>query len=151
MACIAVVWRTNYGVSAVEFALETPILLAIVVALVDLGLAFGQQTQLEHAVQAGAEYASRHSWNGNSSTDIANAVTSGTGLSGLTATPAPSQTCGCPSGTAITPATCGSTCSNGQIAGYYVTVSAQVPYTSIPPYSIIHSSTLSSQAVVRVQ
>lgn len=146
----AKIWKADVGIAAVEFALATPILLAILVPLVDLGLAFSQQIQLNQAVQAGAEYAARNPWNSNSSTAIASAITSATTLSGLTAVPAPSQSCGCASGTTITSATCGTTCSSGQTAGYYVTVNAQAPYSTVLPYSVL-GSTLTAQAVVRVQ
>lgn len=140
------------GTSAVEFALAAPVLLGILTPVADLGIAFAQRQQLQQAVQAGAQYASFHPWNRNSPTDIANAVRAASTLSGVAVTPAPFQTCGCPDGSTILSATCGSTCSNGQTAGYYVVVTAQLPYTPILPYSALADQvTLTGQSTVRIR
>jgi len=70
------------------------------------------------------------------------------------------ETCGCPNSTSTaivtgsygSPPTCTSSCPDGSKPGYYVTITANVTYTSVMPYSILGSSaTLSSQAVVRVE
>lgn len=144
--------RAEGGVSAVEFAIAAPILMALLVPVVDLGLAYSEQIQVQQAAQAGAQYASFHPWNSNSPTTIANAVTAASTLSGITATPAPSQVCGCPNGSTITSATCNSTCTNGESAGYYVVVNAQLPYTPQLPYSVLGNSvTLTAQATVRIR
>src|SRR5439155_25522439 len=136
------------GTSAVEFGLAAPILLGLLVPLADLGIAFSEQLQVEQAAQAGAQYAALHAWNSNSVSSITTAVTSASPLSGLSATPAPSQSCGCPTGSTISSATCGSTCSNGETAGYYVTVNAQATYVPQLPYSVLGSSvTLSAQSI----
>lgn len=140
------------GTAAVELALVAPLLLAILVPLADLGMAYSQQVQVQQAAQAGAAYAMLHPWSSTSATAIANTVTSAGNLSGLSATPAPSQSCGCPTGTAVTSATCGSVCSDGQNAGYYVTVYASATYTPVLPYSLLGSSvTLSARSTVRTQ
>ena len=144
--------RAKAGTAAVEFGLTAPLLLGLLVPMADLGIAFSEQLQVQQAAQAGAQYASYQPWNSNSSTAIANAVTSATTLAGLTATPAPSHSCGCPNGTAIAAATCGSTCSDGTTAGYYVVVNAQLAYTPVLPYSLLGSSvTLAAQSTIRVQ
>jgi Flp pilus assembly protein TadG len=144
--------RAPGGTAAVEFALVAPILMGMLVPVVDLSMAFAQRMEVQQAAQAGAQYALLHAWNSNSATNIAAAVTAASNLPGLSATPAPSQFCGCPGGSAITSTTCGSTCSDGTTAGYYVTVSAQYTYTPVVPYSVLGSSvTLSSQSTVRTQ
>jgi Flp pilus assembly protein TadG len=141
--------RDGRGVAAVEFALAAPLLAAILTVVVDFGFGFYEKMQVEDAAQAGAQYALLYGWN---STNVQNAVTGATSLSGITATPAPSQSCGCPSGTAVTATTCGSTCSNGLTAGTYVTVNAQATYTPLISYAVMGSSvTLSAQSVVRIQ
>lgn len=152
MLCqIAKLLHEESGVAAVEFALAAVLLLALLVPVVELGQAYSQQTRVEQAVQAGALYATIHPWNSNSPTQITNAISAASSLSGLSVA-TPSQSCGCPSGTAVTTATCGGTCSDGTAAGYYVTVSAQLPYTPTTPYSLLGSGvTLAAQAVVRVQ
>jgi len=136
------------GMTAVEFALATPIVLAVIGPAADLGIAFAEQIQVQQAAQAGAQYALLHGFN---STSISNAVTAATTL-GVSAAPAPSQSCGCPTGTSLTATTCGTTCSNGENAGSYVFVNAQATYTPVAPYSFFGSSvTLAAQATVRVQ
>jgi Flp pilus assembly protein TadG len=140
------------GVAAVEFGLAAPILLAALVPVADLGIAFSKQQQLRQAVQAGAQYAETHPWNQNSPAAIAGTVTAATPLSGITVSPSPYQRCGCPNGSGITTATCGYPCSNGQTAGYYVVVSAQLPYTPTLPYSLLGSSTIfNAQSMVRIR
>lgn len=144
--------RDTGGTSAVEFALSVPILLALLVPIADLGIAFSLRYQVQQAVQAGAQYASLHPWNSNSPTEIADAVRAASALDGITVTPAPAQLCGCPSDSAVTMATCGSTCSNGETAGYYVVVNAQLPYNSVLPYSALGDSTiLTAQSTVRIR
>ncbi|MGE0258947.1 MAG: TadE/TadG family type IV pilus assembly protein, partial [Alphaproteobacteria bacterium] len=126
--------------AAVEFALAAPILLGALIPVADLGLAFAKQQQLRQAVLAGAQYAAGHPWDQNAPTAIAGAVTAATPLSGIAASPAPYQLCGCPGGSAITTVTCGSRCQNYETAGYYVVVSAQLAYTPVLPYSLLGSS-----------
>ena len=150
--CLARLAHADRGNAAVEFGLAAPLLIGLFVPMADLGLAFSQQLQVQQAAQAGAFYASLYAWNSNSPTTIANVVTSATTLAGLSATPAPSQSCGCPNGTTVAAATCESTCSDGTTAGYYVVVSAQLTYTPVLPYSLLGSSvTLSAQSTVRTQ
>src|SRR5438445_3700052 len=82
--------RANHGNAAVEFGLAAPILMGLLVPAADLGIAFSEQIQVQQAAQAGAQYALLH---GYDSTAISNAVTNGTTLSGVSASPAPSQSC----------------------------------------------------------
>jgi Flp pilus assembly protein TadG len=139
------------GSSAVEFALATPVLLGLLVPLVDLGMVYSRQIQVEQAAQAGAQYASVHPWNSNSVSAISNAVTAAGALPGITASPPPNQICGCPSGSAVLSYNCNTTCPNGQSAGYYVIVNAELPYTPALPYSVLGNSlTLSAQTTIRI-
>lgn len=145
--------RAEDGVSAVEFALATPVLLGLLVPVVDLGLAFSEQMKVQQAAQAGAQYAAVH---GFDSTSISSAVTGGTTIS-VSASPAPSQLCGCISGSTVTLSgspPCTTACANGLTPGTYVTVSAQASYSPITPYSTYLNAlptTLTAQSVVRVQ
>jgi Flp pilus assembly protein TadG len=149
---LATLFGARDGTSAVEFAVSAPILLGLLVPVADLGIAYAQRQQVQQAVQAGAQYASFHPWNSNSPTAIANAVSSASTLSNISISPSPYQVCGCPNGSAITSTTCGSTCSNGQTAGYYVVVSAQLPYTPVLPYSTLADQvTLTGQSTVRIR
>jgi hypothetical protein len=94
--CVAGLMRASGGSSAVEFALAAPVLLGLLVPVVDLGMAFSQQIKVQQSAQAGAQYATTHPWTSTSATAIANAVTAASTLTSLTASPAPSQSCGCP-------------------------------------------------------
>ena len=140
--------RATAGVAAVEFALSMTLLMALLMPVIDLGMAFYQKMQVEAAAQVGAQYAAVHGWD---STAIQNAITTATALQ-VTAAPAPTTSCGCPTGTAVTPASCATYCPNGQLVGTYVTASAQSTYTPIVPYSLLGSSvTLQAAATVRIQ
>lgn len=136
------------GNAAIELALLAAPLVLMTVGTADYGFAVYQQMEVQNAAQAGAEYARKH---GFSTSGITNAVAAATPLQ-VTATPAPAESCGCPSGTTISPATCGSTCAGAQAAGVYVTVGAQAVYTTIVPYPGIPSSfTLAASSTVRIQ
>jgi Flp pilus assembly protein TadG len=136
------------GVAAIELGLIAPILALMLVASFDVGMGIYRGMQVQTAAQAGAQYAVAHGF----STSIANVVTGATSYSGISASPAPSRFCGCPSSSSVTAATCSSTCSNGSVAGTYVTVSSQATYSTILPYPIVPNSyALSSQSTVRIQ
>lgn len=136
------------GSAAIELAVGAPMLALILSALVDVGQGFYQLIQVQNAAQAGAQYALRHGWD---SASIQNAVLAATTLATISASPVPSQSCGCPAGNAITTVACGSSCSDGTKAGTYVTVNARSPYTPMLPFSPLGSSLiLSAQAAVRI-
>ena len=141
--------RAAGGNAALELSLLAPVLTLMMVGIGDYGAAIYSQMEVQHAAQAGAEYAIR---NGFNLTGIENAVTNATTFSGLAANPVPSQSCGCPSGSTITTATCGTNCASGAAAGVYVTVSAQGTYTTIIPYpGIANSYTFTEASTVRIQ
>ncbi len=123
--------------AAIEMALIAPTLVFVAVGMADYGMAIHRRMQVQHAAQAGAEFAMRNSFN---SAAIASAVTNATTSPGITAEPAPAETCGCASGSTIAPAACGSVCAGGLTAGVYVSVSAQGAYTTIMPYPGIPAS-----------
>ena len=140
--------RARDGSAAVEFSIAAPVLAIIFVPLIDIGMAVYQQMQVQDAAQAGAQYAMRHGWN---SSAIESAVTSATALS-VSASPAPSKSCGCPDSSSVSSASCGSRCPDGQTAGTYVTVSAQATYAPLLPYPTMGSSvTLTAQTTARIQ
>ncbi len=142
--------ESRQGTSAIEFAIAAPLLLAILVPTADLGMGFYTRMQVQNAAQAGAQWAVLHqTFDSNA---IQNAVANATSLPSITATPAPTQSCGCANGTGVTTVACGSTCPNGAAAGSYATVSAQAPYSPLIPYPMLGASiTLSAQSTVRYQ
>jgi Flp pilus assembly protein TadG len=141
--------RDSRGAAAVEFALIAPMLVGFLAPIADIGMRTYAAMQVEIAAQAGARYALL---NGFNSSAIQSAVTNATGFTTISASPAPSSSCGCPSGNAIATATCGASCANGETAGTYVTVNAQMTFQPLFPLPVVgQSATLSSQALVRVQ
>jgi Flp pilus assembly protein TadG len=117
--------------AAIEMALIAPALVLMLVGMADYGTATYRRMQVQHAAQAGADFAMR---NGFNSAAIMTAVINSTTLAGLEATPAPVEACGCASVGAVTPAVCGTTCAGGAVAGTYISVSARGTYTTILPY-----------------
>jgi len=141
--------KANSGAAAIEFAILGAVLSLIVVAIGDLGMGFYSYLQVQTSAQSGAQYAAVHGFN---STAVSNAVTSATSVTGIAASPAPTQFCGCVSGTTVAPATCGSTCSDGMTAGTYVTASAQRTYSTLisyPGFPASYNQTATS--TVRIQ
>ena len=159
LARIVALARDRRGMSAVEFGLAAPVFLGMLSPVIDLGLAFSQQIRVNQATEAGAQYASSNPYNSGSwPTNVSSAMTNATTL--VVSPTVGSETCGCPNSTSTaivtgsygSPPSCSGSCPDNSTPGYYVTISAQATYTSIMPYSILGSSTtLSSQAVVRVQ
>jgi Flp pilus assembly protein TadG len=138
------------GTAAVEFGMIATFLCFLLLGSIDFGMGYWEQIQVGNAARAGADYAIL---NGYNQTNIANAVTSATGLSSIVATPAPSESCGCPSASGgIVAATCGASCSGGGTAGEYVTVDARASYSTIFSYPGISSPlTLTAGVTVRIK
>jgi Flp pilus assembly protein TadG len=137
------------GVAAIEFAIMVPTLIMMTVCTVDLGMGIYSNMQVQSAAQAGAQYAMVHGFDASL---ISSAVSNATGQSGISASPAPAQYCGCATSAGVTNVTCGSACPAGAVSGTYVQVSTQGTYTTILPYPMIANSfALTAQAVVRVQ
>ena len=137
------------GLSGIEFAIIAPVLILSFIATADFGLAIYAKMEVENAAQAGTQYAAV---NGYTSSSVSSAVTSATSLSGLSASPAPTEFCGCPSTSGVTTATCGTNCASGAAAGTYVTASAQATYSTIVSYPGIPASyTFSSTSTVRIK
>jgi len=145
---IADLIRGREGTAAIEFSVAAPVLVIIFIPLIDIGMAVYQQMQVQDAAQAGAQYAMAHGWNNSG---ILSAVTNATALP-VSASSSPAKSCGCPDGSSVSSAACGSTCPDGQTAGTYVTVSAQATYAPLLPYPAMGSSvTLSAQTTARIQ
>ncbi len=141
--------RNDSGVAAIEFAVLGAVLCMIVVAVGDLGLGFYSNMQVQNSAQAGAQYAAVHGFN---STSVSNAVTNATSVAGITASPAPTQFCGCVTGSTMATATCGSVCANGMTAGTYVSVSAARTYSTLISYPGFPSSySQTATSTVRIQ
>jgi Flp pilus assembly protein TadG len=142
-------WLATRGTAAIEFAFIVPVLLILTLGVVEVGYSTYQAMQVQDAAEAGAIYVAKHGW---SSAAITAAVTNATGLAGVSATPAPSQFCGCPTASGVAAAACASTCAGGNRAGQYVQINAALTRQIILPASgLILPTTLTGQAIVRVQ
>jgi Flp pilus assembly protein TadG len=141
------------GAAMAEFALVAPVLAAMLLGMIDFSLWTMSRMSVERAARAGAEYAVAK---GFDSTQIASAITSATStrsayMSTISATPAPTEWCGCPSSSGVTVATCGSTCSSGLTAGTYVTAHASSNYTFFFSWpGVANPATLSASTSVRI-
>ncbi len=137
------------GAAILEFALVMPFLALLVVGLCDLGFAVYESIEVQAAAEAGAQYAALNGWN---LTAITTAVTSATGASGISATPAPSEIYGCPDGGTLTIVASTVRCPSGSPPGLYASVSAQLQYASVLPYPGLPSPlTLTGQAYRRIK
>jgi Flp pilus assembly protein TadG len=147
------------GTAAIEFALFLPFLLLLLSGVVELGFSAYEAMQVNNAVDAGAIYAAKNGWN---SASIASATVAGaslpSGLNTLTATPAPTQFCGCPSASgsvsnlSAAPPACATTfptaCS-GSPAGTYVKVNASLDHMVIFPTTWGLPTAFTATAVIR--
>ena len=139
--------RDVAGSAAIEFGLFVPLLATLLIGVVEIGFAMYGSMQVYNAVEAGALYAAKNGWD---SAKIASAVVNSTGVSGITATPAPSQFCGCPTTTGITAKACGSTCAGGITPSQYIRVNATLTRTTIfSDTSLGLPATLTAQSTLR--
>jgi len=141
--------RGRAGAAAVEFAILSTLLVLMMVAVIDLGMGLYRGIQVRNAAQAGAAYAMAKGYNAGS---ITSAIQNATSFSQVSASPGPTQFCGCPTSTGITTATCGAVCAGGSTAGTYVTASATGNYTTLLHYPLFPNTfNYAIQATVRIQ
>jgi len=124
----AAIGRCRRGNVAIEFAIIAPLLAIFLVGVIEIGLATAAFFTVQEAALAGANYASHNGWNSDA---ISGAVTQSAQRSDITAAPAPTTYCGCPSGPQIAEKTCGLTCPDGLVTRKYVKVSASMPRPSV--------------------
>ena len=147
------------GTAAIEFGFFLPFLLLLLMGTVELGLSMYEAMQVSNAVDAGALYAAK---NGFNATNIGSATTGASVLSSqlnaLSATPAPTQFCGCPSAAGSisnlgppNSGACSATACSGSPAGTYVQVNASLDHTAIFPTSWGIPAAFTAQAVVRIK
>jgi Flp pilus assembly protein TadG len=140
--------RAARGTAALEFALFAPLLLMMLVFAVELGDGVFGAMQAQNAAEAGALYVAKHGWN---SAGISAAVVNATGVAGMTASPAPSEFCGCPSAGGITSRDCTLTCPDGSAASTYVQINATLAHQTLLTYpGFVSPATLTGRAIVRV-
>ena len=146
------------GTAAIEFAIFVPFfLLPLLTGIVELGFSAYETMQVGNAVGAGALYAAANTAT-FSAPNIASATTNGavlpTGLNTLTATPAPTQFCGCPSAAGSVsnlgaPPCSATACAGSTPAGTYVQVNASLNHMAIFPTTWGLPATFTSTTVIR--
>lgn len=141
-------WRSaTSGSAAIEFGLFVPLFVILLSGVTELGFASFGSMQVHNAVDAGTLYAAKHGWD---SAGISSAVVNSASASGITASPAPSQFCGCPTAAGISTATCGTTCADGSAVGQYIRINATLTRTTILPGSSYGlPATLTAQSIIR--
>jgi Flp pilus assembly protein TadG len=146
--------RHDRGAALVELAIVCPVFTTIAVGVADFALMMYAQMQVTAAADSGARYATMFGWSSagvQNALTAANKATSG-GASSITATPAPTNFCGCASAGGITSVSCASTCSSGFAPGSYVSVNAQWRYSLIMPWpGFSNPVTLGASSTVRIQ
>ncbi len=116
------------GVSAIEFALITPVLLVFLIGVTDFGLAMFHKMELQSAVRAGAQYALS---DGTDTASIISAVVNSTGI-GITSSDV-TLTCQCldTSTEVLTGATCGAATGCSSSEAVLMTIDAVDKYTPL--------------------
>jgi Flp pilus assembly protein TadG len=146
--------RAESGTAAIEFALVLPFLALLLAGIIELGFAAYEATQVNNAVDAGALYAARNGWNSASivAATLAGATLPPT-LNTLTATPAPTQFCGCPSAAGsisnLGAPPCSTNCAGGITPGTYVKVNASLNHKVILPTTWGLPTTFTATAIIR--
>jgi Flp pilus assembly protein TadG len=141
--------NSTRGSAAIEFGIIAPVLLIMLAGLVEIGFAARESMLVQDAAEAGAGYAMKYGWN---SAGISSAVVNATSATTITASPVPSQFCGCPSASGVATVLCTATCTGGTTPGTYVLVSASIAHTAIlSNLGLPIPATLVGHATVRLQ
>lgn len=118
------------AVAATEFAIAAGALGLMMMGIYDYGNSAWHKLQVHNAVRAGTAWAAYH---GFDAAKIATVITTASNYPAITASPAPTQICGCPQASGIVETACGSPCSGGVSAGKYVRVTARADYNFVLP------------------
>jgi len=123
--------KAKDGLGAIEFAFIAPVLLALLLGVLDFGMAFWQKIEIANAADAGAQWGMSNTYD---ATSIRSVATSATSLTGLTVSPR--NVCGCATSSGITegygtaPSSC-TTCPDSSTAKSYIVVDAHVCYSTL--------------------
>ena len=135
--------RSESGVSAIEMALVTPVLLIVFMGLIDYGIAIFSKMELTGAVRSGAQYALIKS---NDMDAIETTVINSSNLDvDNIAVTTPYETCECSDGTLD--ATCTTTCSADTLR-HYIVISATYTYV---PFFLPNNIVLDASSTIRIE
>jgi Flp pilus assembly protein TadG len=143
--------RDRSGVAAVELGLIAPVLAAILIPMIDLGVGAYDKMRVQNAAAAGAQWALANP-TAYSATSIQTAAQSATSLLANVAV-ASTQTCNCLSGNTLGAAVpCANTCPDGSSPGTFVGVTTTYSYSLLFTYpSLTNPMSLSGFTIVRTQ
>ncbi len=146
-SCLKRFLRNIAGAAAVELALVTPLLMALMFGLTDISLAVSQRLKLIDAAQNGIQYGQlRNPVEGDVSKIVA-AI--GPGETGNSRASAVTLYCECGEATRVS---CAVTCAGSELPRRYLDVIVRETYTTIFPYPVAGSTIpLEAHAVVRLQ
>jgi Flp pilus assembly protein TadG len=127
-------WAATEGLGAIEFGFVAPVLLAMLLGVLDFGMAFWQKMEIATAADAGAIWGMSNSYNESSIRSVVQAATS---LSIPAGNIGPSNPCGCATSTGITtgygtPPSC-TACPDATTAKPYIVVNAHICYSTLFP------------------
>jgi len=123
--------RDDSGVAAIEFALVAPLLIALVMAIIDIGMATYAKREAHAAAQAGAQFSLIAGWE---PADIEAVAAGSSTLAAPLITVERVWACSQPTGLSFVAE--GSSCGSGG-AGTYVRVTVDPQFSSILPVHIV--------------
>ena len=135
---------SNRGVTAIEFALVSPVLLTIMVGIVDIGAVIRDKIELNNAAATAARYVLHEDYSENNLISVA---TSGSALDPADITAAVESVCGCAGGVA---ATCGDVCPDTQPAATYMVITLSKTNQMVIPYPGFSDMAISGQSRMRL-
>jgi Flp pilus assembly protein TadG len=120
--------RGRSGLGAIEFGFVAPVLLAMLLGVLDFGMAFWEQMQVANAADAGAQWGMSNSFDAS---NITNVVKAATNLSIDSNNINASNPYGCPTSSGITTYSQSTTCPDGSTSKQYIVVTAHICYSTI--------------------
>lgn len=133
--------RCDRGVSAVEMAMISPVLLVVFLGLMDYGIAVFDKMELNSAVRAGSQHALIKSTDLTAiQTTVIGSATLGLTTGDVTVT----SSCECSDGSSVS---CAGSCASDTIRNY---ITIQADYTYVPIF-LPADLNFSSTSVIRVQ
>jgi Flp pilus assembly protein TadG len=143
--------RDRSGVAAVELGLVAPMLAALLIPMIDLGVGSYDKMRVQNAAAAGAQWALANP-TAYSATSIQTAAQSASSL-GTSVTVVSTQTCNCLSGSTLGAAVaCANTCPDGSTPGTFVGVTTTYSYSLLFTYpTLSNPMSLTGVTVVRTQ
>jgi len=121
-------WAAREGLGAVEFAFVAPVLAALLLGILDFGMAYWEKMEVANAADAGAQWGMTNTYNATSITTVA---TSATNLTLPSGNVNPSNPCGCATNSGVSIYSCGATCPDGTSPKTYVVVNTHVCYSTL--------------------